>query len=174
MTVRAQTVIPTSSRRSSILSHSNLSVASLSENQTPYPRIYDLDNQIGYLLRLANQRHLEIFSEHMPALTPTQFAVLARLFEVGELSQNELGRRVGIDAATTNGVIERLTRKELIQSKSDIKDKRRLCIFLTKKGIKITKKAIENAQAITHKTVENLTAAETARLLALLKKLKES
>ena len=49
---------------------------------------YKLDEQIGYLLRLANQRHLEIFSEHMPTLTPTQFSVLARLYEVGQLSQN--------------------------------------------------------------------------------------
>ena len=144
------------------------------EEQSQQPLAYELDEQIGYLLRLANQRHLEIFSEHMPSLTPTQFSVLARLYEVGELSQNELGRQVGIDAATTNGVIERLLRKELIHTKADTKDKRRLCISLTPQGLESIEHAIKKAQLITHKTVENLTAAETARLLVLLKKLQKT
>lgn len=154
--------------------HADPSSASSLENQAQNLQGYDLDNQIGYLLRLANQRHLEIFSDHMPSLTPTQFSVLARLFEVGEISQNELGRRVGIDAATTNGVIERLARKELIHSKADINDKRRLCISLTAQGLETTEKAIHEAREITHETVQNLTTAETTRLLALLKKLKKT
>ena len=144
------------------------------ENQIPNLQGYELDNQIGYLLRLTNQRHLEIFSEHMPELTPTQFSVLARLYDVGELSQNELGRRVGMDAATTNGVIDRLSRKNLIHSKSDENDKRRLCISLSKKGVKTTENAIQNAQSITQETVRNLTVAETTRLLVLLKKLNKT
>ena len=152
--------------------YSELPKPSSTENNTQSLQGYDLDNQIGYLLRLANQRHLEIFSEHMPSLTPTQFSVLARLYEVGELSQNELGRRVGIDGATTNGVIERLIKKNLIQSKADTTDKRRLCISLTGAGLDTTEKAIQKAQAITQETVANLTVSETSRLLALLKKLK--
>ena len=86
----------------------NAAELSMHTAQSDISEEYQLDEQIGYLLRLANQRHLEIFSENMPALTPTQFSVLARLHEVGQLSQNELGRQVGIDAATTNGVIDRL------------------------------------------------------------------
>ena len=135
---------------------------------------YELDEQIGYLLRLANQRHLEIFSEKMPSLTPTQFSVLARLFEVGQLSQNKLGRQVGIDAATTNGVVERLSRKGLVKSKTDSTDKRRLIISLTEQGIKATKEAIPLAKNITQQTVSRLTAAEASRLANLLKKLQLS
>ncbi|MFT6302660.1 MAG: DNA-binding MarR family transcriptional regulator [Granulosicoccus sp.] len=135
---------------------------------------YKLDEQIGYLLRLANQRHLEIFSEHMPMLTPTQFSVLARLHEVGQLSQNKLGRQVGIDAATTNGVVERLTRKGLVKSKADTTDKRRLCISLTAKGIRTTKDAIPLAQNITRQTVRQLSKTDTSRLVNLLKKLQKS
>ena len=135
---------------------------------------YTLDEQIGYLLRLANQRHLEIFSENIPSLTPTQFSVLARLSQVGQLSQNELGRRVGIDAATTNGVIVRLSRKGLIKSKTDSKDKRRLNISLTAKGMELTNNAIPIAQSITQATVKNLSKAEASRLVKLLKKLQAS
>ena len=123
---------------------------------------------------MANQRHLEIFSEHMPTLTPTQFSVLARLYEVGQLSQNKLGRQVGIDAATTNGVVDRLTRKGLVKSKVDATDKRRLCIFLTAKGIRTTEDAIPTAQKITHQTVHHLSTTESLRLVNLLKKLQKS
>lgn len=48
---------------------------------------YKLDDQIGFKLRVANQKHLEIFAHEMPDLTPRQFAVLAKLTEVGPLSQ---------------------------------------------------------------------------------------
>jgi MarR family transcriptional regulator, lower aerobic nicotinate degradation pathway regulator len=156
------------------LIHSEPSTDISLENQVHKLPGYELDNQIGYLLRLANQRHLEIFSEYMPLLTPTQFSVMARLYEVGELSQNELGRRVGIDAATTKGVIERLLRKDFIESKADSKDRRRLRISLTTKGLDMIVESIPKAQSITQATVANLTMPETKRLLALLKKLKKT
>lgn len=132
---------------------------------------YQLDLQIGYLLRLANQRHLEIFSELMPSLTPTQFSVLARLSEVGDLSQNELGRRVGIDGATTNGVIERLNRKGFTQSTTDSKDRRRLRISLTPAGRKIVLETTPIAQSITAKTLAGLSKTEAKQLTSLLIKL---
>lgn len=152
----------------------NAAVLSTSTAEDEISEDYQLDEQIGYLLRLANQRHLEIFSESMPALTPTQFSVLARLHEVGQLSQNELGRRVGIDAATTNGVIDRLYKKGLIKSKADNRDKRRLSISLTAKGIRTTEKALPVAQNITRSTIEKLTASEASKLVKLLKKIQKT
>jgi len=135
---------------------------------------YVLDKQIGYQLRLANQQHLEIFSEFIPWLTPTQFSVMARLYETGSASQNELGRSVGIDAATTNGVIDRLSRKGYVRSEADAQDKRRLRISLTNKGRQSTLKAIPLASHITKQTVKNLTLAESERLSQLLGKLQKN
>ena len=77
---------------------------------------YALEQQIGFKLRLANQRHLEIFNRRMPDITPTQFAVLAKLRDEARISQNHLGRLVGMDAATTKGVIDRLRKKGLVHS----------------------------------------------------------
>ena len=136
-----------------------------------YITSYQLDDQVGYKLRLANQRHLEIFSRHLPEVTPTQFSILVRLCEVGEVSQNQLGRSVAMDAATTKGVISRLIDRGLVQSRQDGKDLRRLQISLTGEGQKVVKAAIEKAQAITSETTERLTPRELARLLALLDKL---
>ena len=68
---------------------------------------YVLDVQIGFLLRVAMQRHTSIFTSRMiEGLTQTQFAALAKLYEVGPCSQNHLGRLIYLDAATIKGVIE--------------------------------------------------------------------
>ena len=66
---------------------------------------YRLDDQVGFLLRVAMQRHTSIFmSRIIKGLTQTQFAALAKLREVGPRSQNQLGRLIYLDAATTKGV----------------------------------------------------------------------
>ena len=62
---------------------------------------YVLDDQIGYVLRRVTQRHLALFSECIPQVTTVQFAVLARLTEMGPQSQNHLGRATAMDAATS-------------------------------------------------------------------------
>jgi hypothetical protein len=60
---------------------------------------YRLEDQIGYLIRRAHQRASAIFEEVMGdfEVTPVQFAVLAKLHDLGPTSQNLLGRMVGID-----------------------------------------------------------------------------
>ena len=131
---------------------------------------YRLDDQVGYKLRLATQRHLEIFSRHLPSLTPTQFSILARLYEVGECSQNQLGRMVAMDAATTKGVIARLIERGLVHVENDLVDLRRLRISLTEVGRNLTISSIEKAKKITADTVENLSHRDVQRLLALLDK----
>lgn len=134
-------------------------------------RTYRLDQQIGFKLRVANQKHLEIFSAAMPDLTPRQFAVLAKLLEDGPLSQNHLGRQVAMDAATTKGVIARLLRKGYVTSTPSQTDRRRLDIALTDTGAAAARAAIGVARTISARTTRNLSAREVQRLLALLDKL---
>ncbi|XDZ68063.1 MarR family winged helix-turn-helix transcriptional regulator [Alphaproteobacteria bacterium LSUCC0226] len=134
---------------------------------------YQLDDQVGYKLRLASQRHLEIFSRQLPDITPTQFSVLVRLREVGEVSQNQLGRLVAMDAATTKGVIARLMDRGLLRARQDTDDMRRLQISLTDVGQAAVEAAIITAKDITKETTERLTSREVARLLSLLDKLQQ-
>ncbi len=133
--------------------------------------VYRLEDQIGFKLRIANQRHLEIFNSRMPDITPTQFAVLAKLRDEVQISQNQLGRLVGMDAATTKGVVDRLRTKGLVQSTQSQTDMRRLEISLTQAGDAFTADAIATARDISAETVSNLTPREVDRLLRLLDKL---
>ena len=80
------------------------------------PDQYVLERQVGFVMRRAVQRHIAIFSALIPEMTPTQFAALAKLCELGQASQNELGRLTAMDVATIKGVVDRLRARSLIAS----------------------------------------------------------
>ncbi len=132
---------------------------------------YRLNDQVGFLMRQANQRHLAIFARGIPDLTPMQFAACAKLHELGAVSQNDLGRQTAMDAATMNGVIDRLVKKDLVETEADPDDQRRLIVRLTAAGSERYRTSIEAAHGITAETLAPLTARERARFLALLARL---
>ncbi|MES0883935.1 MarR family winged helix-turn-helix transcriptional regulator [Roseibium sp. SCP14] len=133
---------------------------------------YNLDEQVGYILRLASQRHAAIFQEHaVLGLTPTQFSALIRLNEVRQCSQNQLGRLTSMDVATIKGVVDRLRAKELIELNPDPNDKRRALISLTEKGESLIEELYDMGHVITRETLGPLTTSEQKTFLRLLKKL---
>lgn len=136
---------------------------------------YRLDDQIGFLLRRAHQRHTTIFSDRMPDdLTPTQFSALARLRERGSLSQNLLGREIAVDAATIKGVVDRLTSRGLVEVAQDPRDGRRLTVSLTKDGVVVVNRAIEHAAEVSEATLEPIERSNRSVLLTLLRQLADS
>ena len=92
----------------------------------PARKPYVLSEQVGFLLRVAMQRHTAIFMSRMiEGLTQTQFAALAKLLEAGPCSQNHLGRLIYLDAATIKGVVDRLLARGLVTTGHDPQDRRR-------------------------------------------------
>jgi DNA-binding MarR family transcriptional regulator len=133
---------------------------------------YRLNEQVGFLLRVAMQRHTAIFMSRISkGLTQTQFAALAKLREVGPCSQNQLGRLIYLDAATTKGVVDRLKARRFITARPDPHDRRRRAIALTEAGRAVADAAVEVARQITRHTLTPLTAAEQKTIIRLLKKL---
>lgn len=135
---------------------------------------YDLDRQVGYRLRLAMQRHTEIFFETMDyGLTQPQFAALARLHMTGPCSQNELGRMVALDSATIVGVVSRLETRGLVCGVRSLEDRRRVIISLTDEGRKLIKNALAAGMKANELTLAPLSQDEQEQLIALLQKLVE-
>ncbi len=135
---------------------------------------YRLDDQIGYVLRRAHQRHTAIFGAHMiEGLTPTQFAALSRLCEAGPCSQNRLGRMTAMDVATIKGVVDRLRDRGLVRTAPDPDDRRRSVVAPTEAGARLTAQAQSVGREITRRTLAPLSERERATLLRLLGKIAE-
>jgi DNA-binding MarR family transcriptional regulator len=133
---------------------------------------YVLDDQAGFLMRVAMQRHTSIFTSRMvEGLTQTQFAALAKLYEVGPCSQNYLGRLIYLDAATIKGVVDRLHLRGFVTALNDPKDRRRRAVALTERGRTVTEAAMTVASEITAATLGPLTADEQRQITKLLRKL---
>ncbi len=132
---------------------------------------YHLQEQIGFVLRKAHQRHVGIFADRIGDLTPPQFAALAKLADVGETSQNQLGSLIAMDAATVKGVIDRLKSRGLVTlTKHDV-DKRRLMVSLTEEGRRTVARLVPLAAEITAETLSPLSSKDATTLLRLLSKI---
>jgi len=140
---------------------------------SPTPRSYRIEEQIGYLLRRAHQKATAIFQVSIgdPNITPTQYSSMVKLNEYTELSQNLLGRLVGMDKATMQGVVRRLKERRLVDSRPDPGDARRTLLSLTTEGQRLVNKLLINGPVVSRETLKPLTAQEQRQLLDLLSKL---
>ncbi len=140
---------------------------------SPAPRQYRIEEQVGYLLRRAHQRASAIFQVSIgdPNITPTQYSSLVKLNEYTELSQNLLGRLVGMDKATMQGVVRRLKERGLVDSRPDPGDARRTLLSLTTEGQRLVNKLLINGPAVSRETMKPLSVQEQRQLLELLAKI---
>ncbi|MFC3614347.1 MarR family winged helix-turn-helix transcriptional regulator [Lutimaribacter marinistellae] len=140
----------------------------MAEHDSPYV----LDGQVGYLMRLATQRHAAIFqSLTLEGLTAMQFAALVRIAEQGKCSQNHLGRLAAMDVATIKGVVDRLRAKGLTVTEPDPNDKRRTLISLSASGQALLERMYDRGHEITEATLAPLTPEERTALVAILRKI---
>lgn len=132
---------------------------------------YRLQDQVGFVLRKAHQRHVALFAAKISDLTPPQFAALAKLGDVGDCSQNQLGQLIAMDAATIKGVIDRLNARGFVSLSAHDEDRRRLVVALTPEGRATLARLVPLARRITQDTLSPLTDKEAATFLRLLSKL---
>lgn len=133
---------------------------------------YRLEDQVGFYLRRAAQRHAAIFTQLMTdELTPTQWAALVKLAEYDSLSQNLLGRETAMDAATIKGVVDRLLKRGFVKTGPDPEDGRRMRVSITRDGVAAVARGVAPATAITAETLEPLGLAERRTLMELLRRI---
>jgi DNA-binding MarR family transcriptional regulator len=133
---------------------------------------YKLEDQVGFHLRRAGQRHAAIFAAQMgDDLTPTQWAALAKLAELRQVSQNLLGRETAMDGATIKGVVDRLGKRGLIATAPDPGDGRRMLVSITEEGLRAVERGVAVASAITAETLEPLDPGEQRNLIDLLRRI---
>jgi DNA-binding MarR family transcriptional regulator len=133
---------------------------------------FSVDNQVGFLLRLAHQKANANLSARLAEfnLTPPQASVLLRLLEEGEVSQNQLGRFTAMESANIRDVVIRLRRRRLIAGNKSAEDARLILLSLTPAGLTLARSLIAVSIDSVAATLAPLSQRERDILRGLLRR----
>jgi MarR family 2-MHQ and catechol resistance regulon transcriptional repressor len=104
-------------------------------------------------------------------LTISQFAVLEALYQLGPLSQREIGQKILRSSGNITMVIDNLEKNGLVKRARYEADRRFFIVHLTDKGYKLINKIFPPHAAVIAEDLGALTAAEQDALGRLCKKL---
>jgi len=131
-----------------------------------------LPELIGFHLRKAQMAVFQDFARAVGGadLTPGQFGVLVVIERNPGLSQTRLGQTLGIDRSTLVAVIDRLEANGLVQRANAPRDRRSYALFLSARGKNLLKELSEAVRVHDDRIAGNLSAAEKAQFIALLRR----
>jgi len=104
-------------------------------------------------------------------LTISQFAVLEALYQLGPLSQREIGQKILRSSGNITMVIDNLEKNGLVRRERNEADRRFFIVHLTDKGYNLINNIFPPHAAVIAKYLGVLTAAEQDALGRLCKKL---
>ncbi len=104
-------------------------------------------------------------------LTISQFAVLEALYQLGPLSQKEIGGKILRSSGNITMIIDNLEKNGLVRRKRNEADRRFFIVHLTDKGYNLINKIFPPHAAVIAKDLGVLTVAEQDALGRLCKKL---
>lgn len=109
-------------------------------------RVFPLDNSMGYIVnsiaREMNACLYRSFREEGFEITPQQWAVLNRLWEMEGVHQSKLAKKTTKNRHNMTMILKQLENKGLIEKKTDQQDKRLQRVYLTKEGKALKSKLI--------------------------------
>lgn len=133
----------------------------------------ETDEHVGFALRLAYQRASANLTDGIGAsgITPLQFQTLRRLQERGQMTQNELGRSVGMPPANIHRTVRRLLARELVAVSPSSDDRRLTLVELTHQGRRTFHEVLPAADGANALTLSVLSPHEQRAVIDSLWKL---
>src|SRR5215813_1425942 len=104
-------------------------------------------------------------------LCGSDFAVLEALLHRGELPINEIGKKVLLTSGSITTAVDRLEDKGLVERRAAKDDRRAKIVHLTSNGRKLITRAFAEHAADMERLAGDLSRAERATLIRLLKKI---
>ncbi len=131
-----------------------------------------LPGLLGYQLRLAHLAVFREFEKHVGELkvSPGRAGVLALIESNPGVTQSELARAVGLDRSTMVPLLDEFEERGLLERRRGA-DRRTNGIWLTPSGNRLFSRLKERIGAHEARIASNLSRAERAQLVRLLKKL---
>lgn len=133
----------------------------------------ELYRRPGFLLRHGHQIAVAVFTEECAAfdITPGQYGALTIIHAESGIDQRTLARRIGLDASTTGGIVNRLAERGLIDRGVDPHDRRSRTLALTGAGEELLVAAAPAVKAAQKRLLAPLSATERDQLVGLLGRL---
>jgi DNA-binding MarR family transcriptional regulator len=130
----------------------------------------------GYLLARLGMESRRLWGQMLAefGLTPHDFGVLMMLRRVNSISQQQLGRLIGVDPRNVVALVDALEARQLVRRRQDPSDRRRHAVALTPSGRLILDKLDRAGEKVEQDLLGDLSDDERARLHHLLAKLFES
>jgi DNA-binding MarR family transcriptional regulator len=133
----------------------------------------ELYRRPGFLLRHGHQIAVAVFTEECAAfdITPGQYGALTIIQAHAGIDQRTLARRIGLDASTTGGIVNRLAERGLIDRRVAASDRRSRTLAVSEEGRRLLQTAGPAVKAAQRRLLAPLSAAERDQFVGLLSRL---
>jgi DNA-binding MarR family transcriptional regulator len=132
-----------------------------------------LPDLLGYQLRMTQIAIFRNFAETLGEfdITPGLFGVLVIIEGNPGMKQSELATAAHLDRSTVVSVIDNLERRELVERRAAVNDRRSNALRLAPGGVALLKKLKRLVSEHERRLTQNLTGSEKIALSRLLKKI---
>jgi DNA-binding MarR family transcriptional regulator len=146
----------------------------LAADERPDGFDYRPDESVGYLLRDTHRAFSKVLQARIAAehVTMGMWYFLRALWEEEGVTQRELSRRIGMMESTTVPALALMERRGLVRRQRDAKDRRRSCVFLTKRGRALKDVLLPHAKEANRLALEGVGAADQATLRRILRQVR--
>ncbi|WP_280665082.1 MULTISPECIES: MarR family winged helix-turn-helix transcriptional regulator [unclassified Kitasatospora] len=133
--------------------------------------LLDAQRAVGYLIRVGQQVHTKLWSEHVGAdLTAPQYAVLDALETEPGADQRTVGELASLDKATMAEMVSRLVRRGLVLRRRDPSDGRRNLLSLSPTGQELLHSSSAAVAQVQRQLLSPLEEVDHEKALVLLAK----
>jgi DNA-binding MarR family transcriptional regulator len=135
---------------------------------------YRTDESVGYLLRDTHRAFSKVLQARIAAehVTMGMWYFLRALWEEEGLTQRELSRRIGMMESTAVPALALMERRGLVRRQRDAKDRRRSCVFLTKRGRSLKDILLPHAKQANGVALDGVSPADQATLRRILRQVR--
>lgn len=104
-----------------------------------------LENQLCFPIYLTSKEIIKRYTPYLDEvnLTYTQYIVMLYLWEYGNSTLKEIGKKLILESGTLTPLLKKLELKGFILRKKSESDERNLDIILTSKGLKLKEKVVD-------------------------------
>lgn len=135
---------------------------------------YDFENSVGCWLTMTSQALRRDLANELATegITSRQWEVLCWIAMEGELSQSELSERIGIEAPTLVGILDRMERDGWLERFSCPKDRRRKRMRVTPKAESEWERIAGCAQRVRSRATEGISPEELQLLRSVCERIR--